>query len=329
VPETEIVLTDPLSVRAASRARVTFSIDSPEAAELIVEHLRVDQLLAREGRPLTPGAKSQEIKTHPDSSHIACSISVDGLPVVGVRFRVECGERIEPTTRHFIVIGAMKAGTTTLFELLAQHPRLCRTWAHVPGVSFPKEINYFNKLYRKGDTPLHYDWRFPFDATTHSWTLDVSPNYAKWPASKGVRARIASLGGQTKLAYILRDPVDRIESHLAHMLSCGEKIKHIEYCIRTSCYALQLDKFMAYFAPEDILLLDFERLVNEPHAVLAQVCDFLGIERTAISDMAHNRRSFDFRLDARRRAEFTEAVQPDVQRLIEVYGFEPARSWLR
>src|SRR5690606_5723680 len=101
-----------------------------------------------------------------------------------------------------------------------------------------KEINYFRRLYRKGDTALHYDWRFPFDPSIHKWTLDVSPGYARWPGSKWVPMRIASLGGTTKLAYILREPVDRIESHIAHTLQTGAEMKSLKHYIRTSCYAM-------------------------------------------------------------------------------------------
>ena len=325
----EIIFSEPLPVRAACHARISFDIASPRRAEIIIEHLRVRKLLARECRPLAVGASALEIKTHPDASHIVCLLQVDGEPIDGVRFNVDCGRCIEPTPRNFIVIGAMKAGTTTLFELLAQHPALCRTWAQLPGVSSTKEINYFRKLYRKGDTPLHYDWRFPFDATRHAWTLDVSPSYAQWPASRAVPARIASLGGQTKVAYILREPIDRIESHLAHTLRDGGKITNLKHHIRTSRYAMQLDKFTAHIERDDILLLDFEQLRRNPDVILAQICDFLAIERFASRTVIHNRRSIEFRLDARQRAELAEAVRPDVQRLISLYGFRPAERWLR
>jgi len=325
----EIVLSEPLEVRAASHARINFNIASPRRAELIIEHLGVNQLLARECRPLAIGASALDIKTHPEASHIACSLLARGVPVYGIRFSVDCGQRIEPTARNFIVIGAMKAGTTTLFQLLARHPALCRTWAHLPGVSFEKEINYFCHLYRKGDTPLHYDWRFPFDAARHAWTLDASPNYAKWPGSRGVPGRIASLGGETKLAYILREPIDRIESHIAHLQTRGKEIKHLRHCIRTSRYAMQLDKFIRRIERDDILLLDFEELRRNPSTILAQVCDFLDIDRIAGKRRIHNRGRGGFRLGASQRAEIAEAVRPDVERLISVYGFRPAEQWLR
>ena len=324
----ESIFSEPLPVRAACHAWISFAIASPPGAELIIEHLHVKQLLARECRPLAVGASAVEIKTHPDASHISCSLLSAGQPIDGIRFIVECGPDIEPTARNFIVIGAMKAGTTTLFELLAQHPALCRTWAHTPGVSFTKEINYFRRQYRRGDTPLHYDWRFPFDAARHAWTLEVSPNYAKWPASKGVARRIASLGGETKLAYILREPIDRIESHLAHKLRGGKKT-HLHQCIRTSRYAVQLDKFTAHFPRDDILLLDFEQLRRDPSVILAQVCDFLGIDRFASHSVVHNSRSNKFRLSTKQRADLAEVIRPDVERLITHYGFTPAEKWLR
>jgi hypothetical protein len=233
-----------------------------------------------------------------------------------------------PVGRQFIVIGAMKAGTTTLFEMLAKHPALCRTWVEVPGRSYTKEINYFRQLYRKSHTPVNYDWRFPFAANRHAWTLDASPNYAKLPESKAVAARIAALGGATKLAYILRDPVDRIESQVAHALREGKEIRNFNHCIRVSRYARHLDHFTKHIPREDILLLDFNQLRASPESVLAQVCKFLSIEPFVTGAQVHNKRSVKFRLTPEQRTELTHAVRPDVQHLISDYGFEPAKYWL-
>jgi hypothetical protein len=325
----EDVFSEPLAVKAACHARISFGVASPPQSELIVRHVCANKLLARESRPLAVGDRVLDIKTHPEASHITCSLLVEGQPINGLRFNVSCDRCIEPVARHFIVIGAMKAGTTSLFELLAQHPALCRTWAEVPNVSFTKEIDYFRKLYRKGDTPLHYDWRFPFDTARHAWTLDVSPNYAKWPESRAVPARISSLGGEKKLAYILREPIDRIESHLAHALRHGGDTKDLQHFIRVSRYALHLDRFTAHCPLENILLLDFDLLRKDPGAVLAQICDYLAIDRFSVSSVIHNRRDIDFRLKARQRAHFARAVRPDVERLIGDYGFKPATRWLR
>ena len=137
VDDSEKVMTssDSIPVRAACRAIVNFTVTAQEEAELVVEHQSNGELLARECRPLADGAKALGIKTHPDSTHIACSLKVGDQYIDGVHFDVGCGQRIEPTGRNFIVIGAMKAGTTTLFHLLAQHPAIIRTYAEVPGSS--------------------------------------------------------------------------------------------------------------------------------------------------------------------------------------------------
>ncbi len=275
------------------------------------------------------GESCLHIKTHPQASHITSLLLIDGRPIDGARFEVKCGADIEPTSRNFIVIGAMKAGTTSLFELLVQHPAICRTWAGLSGVSSVKEINYFRRLYRHGHTAVDYDWRFPFDPARHAWTLDVSPSYAKWPASEAVPARIASLGGKTKLAYILRDPVDRIESHLAHKLRRTGRTTNFEHYVRTSSYALQLDQFIPHIDRNDILLLDFDQLRRKPAFIIRQICDFLDIEQVPVRNAIHNRRDIPFRLSARQRAGLADAVRPDVQRLISVYGVEFAEKWLR
>jgi len=323
------MLNEPLTVRAACHARISIDIAAPRKAELVIEYLDDGRLLACEYRPLAAGTDALDIKTHPEATHIDCSMQASGRLVAEAQFDVICGDDITPVARHFIVIGAMKAGTTTLFRMLARHPALCRTWAEVPGVSFPKEINYFRSLYRKEHTPLHYDWRFPFDPAKHAWTLDVSPNYAKLPESKAVPARITSLGAEVKLAYILREPVDRIESQFAHMLHDEGEVGNIHHCIRVSRYAMHLDRFTAHIPREDILLLDFEQLGRDPASVLTQVCDFLHIDRFSTRSRALNKRQIKFKLNSTRRAEFAEAVRPDVQRLIGEYGFKPAEKWLR
>jgi len=301
----------------------------PAQAELLVEHLDDGELLARESRPVPNDARALDIKIHPRASHIACSLRAGDRTVKGTNIFVDCGDAIEPVRRYFIVIGAMKAGTTTLFNSLASHPAMCPTWAEVPGEGTRKEINYFRKHYRRAHTPLDYDWRFPFDPASHAWTLDVSPNYAKLMGSRSVPAHIASLGSEIKLAYILRDPIDRIESQIAHSMRDRGNVINRQHCVRVSQYALHLDGYVSHFPLSDILLLDFEQLRGNPAVVQAQICDFLGIEYYPASNRIHNKRSVRFRLDTNQREEFSEVLRPDVERLISEYGFGPAERWLR
>jgi hypothetical protein len=316
-------------VRAACHASVTFDTDAREGSELVIEHLSDGKLLARECRPLTVGSRSVDFKTHPDASHVVCSIKANDQTIDGVRFDVQCGKEVDAIGRYFIVIGAMKSGTTSLYHMLAQHPAMCKSYAELPGASFTKEINYFNRLFRKGHTNVHYDWRFPFDASRHAWTLDVSPNYAKLPRTRPVPRRIAMLEGEVRLAYILRDPIDRIESNLAHKLRKQGKVPKLDVPIRISQYARHLDRFTEHIPLDDILLLDFRELQRDPSAIQAKICDFLGIDRFIANAEIHNRRGVDFHLDEQQRNELADALRADVRILINRYGFEPAKEWLK
>ena len=316
-----------MRVRGGRHVRIDWDIAAPTDAEIVIEHWR-KQLLARERRPLPAGTTSIDIKTHPRATFITCELVIGGDSIPDAGFTVSCGKKIEPIGRYFIVIGAMKSGTTSLFRTLSRHPQLCQTRAEVPGVSFTKEINYFNELYRKGHSPVHYDWRFPFDPSRHAWTLDVSPNYAKLPKTRAVPRRIAKLGGEIKLAYILRDPIDRIESQIAHSMQHRRKPVGMKHCTRISRYARHLDRFTRHIPRKDILLLDFEELRQDPDRLLGRICDFLDIEPLQSDPQVYNRGSVDFRLTDEDRAGRAEILRVDVQRLTTKYDFAPARQWL-
>ena len=296
------------SVAAESHVEIAFGIEAPAKAELHIDYLNGDALLAKERRPLSAGVESLALKTHPDVSHIVCDLVVDGRPATETTFTTSDGKKIDSVGQYFIVVGAMKAGTTTLFHMLKQHPAICQTWVEVPGLSTTKEINYFQKLYSKTDRATHYDWRFPFSPVEHSWTLDVSPNYAKLPRTRAVPQRMSKLGGMVKLAYIMRDPIDRIESHIAHGMHVGRPLRSLKHCTRLSQYATHLDGFAEFFPRKDILLLDFETLRNQPRQIMAEICDFLEVDRSYAEVGVHNSRATDFALNSDERASIAQGT---------------------
>src|SRR5918993_1677811 len=72
-----------------------------------------------------------------------------------------------------LVIGAQKAGTTSLFNYLVQHPQV--------RAPFVKEIHYFDLHYGEGDS--WYRGRFPLRRSLEggALTLDASPYYLVHP----------------------------------------------------------------------------------------------------------------------------------------------------
>ncbi len=182
----------------------------------------------------------------------------------------------------FIVIGAMKCGTTTLYRHLEKHPRI--------GMSRDKETDFFvaEKNYSEG-----IDWysnQFDRKFELHG---EASPNYTKNRDFPGVPRRIRETCPDAKLIYIVRDPVVRAESQFRHswiMGSISDQPEELHgtheyhHIMDASHYARQLEAYLEVFPREQILVLDFDDLVQSPQKVMDETCAFIGVEPFEIED---------------------------------------------
>lgn len=230
------------------------------------------------------------------------------------------------TRRTAIILGAMKAGTTTLHGMLAQHPEIC------PG--HRKELDFFRKDHEP--MPDAYLNEFPaFDEREHSIQLDSSPNYTKMPKMRGVPERIASYNGPVRMIYILRNPIDRIRSHVYHNFKQGRwkpealTPEQLDLCIQVSTYHMQLEAFAKARLEEHIMLIDFQQLVEEPGSVALAIHQFLGIRAIvpASTKPRHvniNPKSKDELIDFER---CREALRDEARILESRYGFRPRQPW--
>lgn len=117
----------------------------------------------------------------------------------------------------FLVVGAQRSGTTSLFSLLAEHPQVCRP-------AFSKGTGYFDVNYEKGER--WYRGHFPVKAladvrtrrTGPARTFESSGYYMYHPLAAG---RIAQDLPGVMIVMMLRDPVDRAASAHAHELARG------------------------------------------------------------------------------------------------------------
>lgn len=175
-----------------------------------------------------------------------------------------------------LIIGAMKCGTTSLFSYLSQHPQIapCKV----------KEPNFFTLYYDKGfDYYLDYwDW----NPSQHKFALEATVNYTKVPILPNAAENIYKYRDKAnfKFIYIIRNPLERIESHYTHVqgtdwgtvvkLSEGIDDKLIEF----TKYAQQIEEYYKRFPADSILLLDFEELKNSPLELVKKVCRFLEID---------------------------------------------------
>lgn len=180
-------------------------------------------------------------------------------------------------TSFAIIIGGMKCGTTSLFDLLAQHPEVCG--------SRVKEPDFFSSaLDPVRDWPTYLDL-WDWDPARHRVALEASTSYAKYPHVKDVPEKIASVEGASfRFIYMLRDPVARISSQVRHALYGGWGAPlddgMTEDLIDFSRYAMQADRYVDRFSRERILLLTLEEFKARPYEVLRRICRFLEIDPT-------------------------------------------------
>lgn len=175
--------------------------------------------------------------------------------------------------QYTLIIGAMKSGTSALFDLLSQHPSICP--------SRVKEPEYFSAHQGHGLAVQHYRQLWDFDPQRHRVALEASTGYAKYPQEQGVAERIAAAGLYPRFVYVLRDPITRISSQVTYA-TWGRRGAQADFrdpqALAFSKYAEQLDQFTAVFPAERILLVDHGRLQRDPVGTARSVFAFLDVE---------------------------------------------------
>lgn len=180
-----------------------------------------------------------------------------------------------------MIVGAMKSGSTTLYEYLDRHPKIF--------MCSPKEPMFFSQQekYAKG-----LDWYFSLfrDADDGQVCGEASTCYSRWPYFGDVAGRIHSTLPDTRFIYIMRHPVNRAYSHYRHLMeerrgkssarlmTFEEAIEQEPEIVDTSLYRLQLEKFLDYFPQERLHLLFFEEMKANPRPEIEKVLRFLGLE---------------------------------------------------
>lgn len=181
----------------------------------------------------------------------------------------------------------MKSGTTTLFELLAQHPAIAPASNKEPGFFALDEI------WDRG-----FDWYqslFDFDPAVHTYRLEASTDYTKYPFVDGVWDRMTSRDDVTvKLIYIMRHPFRRIESHARHVQGAQKElglrpVSRLDHSLdaglsqvslAASQYAEQIETFRPALDQGALHLLTFEDLRRDPDDCMAKIYEFLDLDAT-------------------------------------------------
>ena len=186
------------------------------------------------------------------------------------------GERREGMPPEFIIIGAMKCATSTLYEQLENQ---CSIF-----MVAPKEPNFFSDddVYDRG-----ISWyRSLYERTTDKSLLrgEASTHYTKLPTYTCTVARLsAHLSPDIKLIYVVRHPIERIVSHYIHEWTRNNIKEEINAAIKMypelidyGRYYYQLKPYSEVF--NKIAVLNYHYLIARPQKALNAIGEYLGCD---------------------------------------------------
>ncbi|MCV6636375.1 sulfotransferase domain-containing protein [Candidatus Albibeggiatoa sp. nov. NOAA] len=219
---------------------------------------------------------------------------------------------------NFAIIGAMKAGTTSLYAYLSEHPDIYfSNKEKEPGYFLPY-MEHKRRLQKNIGVDIHsrqqaFQVLMP-DYQGQKMVGDASVYYTQLPSKgQGSHAIIHAIQPNMKFIYVLRHPIERILSHYFYHLDAAQgtaktnphhpqaKIGDIDFnqyieegqqnFIPTSLYALQLSSFFPQFAKSQFLILTSEELKQRPHETLKKTFEFLSVDSSftcQFCDVQHN-----------------------------------------
>ena len=209
---------------------------------------------------------------------------------------------------NFFVVGAVKAGTTSLHAYLSRHPEVFMSPLKAPhyfsSFEFKPEFDNFVPVIRDPNT---YQDLFA-GSEGYKAVGEASPSYL---SDANAAMRIRSAIPNAKIIVSLRDPVQRAYSHYLMEFRQGRETQQsfgdaleadrrrpekgygvsFQY-VELGLYAKQIERYLAAFGDSKLLVILFEDLVRETPAVMKEVADFLEIDSAEYPrntfDSAHN-----------------------------------------
>jgi Sulfotransferase family len=176
---------------------------------------------------------------------------------------------------NFLVIGAAKSGTTSLYRYLRDHPQVF--------MADSKELKFFTSRSRWRLGTGWYERQFRGAAAVA--VGEASPSYTRYPLYRGVPARIAQTIPEVRLVYLVRHPIERIRSHYLHRVLQGKERLPLDDAVAadptyldTSRYAMQIEQYLEWFVPDQLLVVTAEALRHDRLGTLRRVGAFLGVD---------------------------------------------------
>jgi hypothetical protein len=190
-------------------------------------------------------------------------------------------DRSRPRLPSFLVIGAMKAGTTSLYHYLRAHPQV-----FMPAI---KELDFFVARANWGRGLQWYQKQFARAGPGAVAVGEASARYTTYPTADGVAERIAAHLPEVRLVYVVRDPIERIRSHYRHDVAVGTETASFERAVLDnpiyvdwSRYATQVERYLEFFSRSQLLIVASEDLRHSRLKTIQRIYAFLGVDSTYV-----------------------------------------------
>ncbi len=186
----------------------------------------------------------------------------------------------------FFIIGAPKAGTTSLHSYLDRHPEIQMSNIKEPRY-FAGPANGFPYPPDRVETLAEYELLFDADFGVRG---ESSTDYSTHPRREGAPQRIKECVPDAKFIYMVRDPIARTISHYKMAVALLGERRPLAKALREelteprsryiapSLYATQLELYLSHFDESQIMVVDQADLLAERQGILDEVFAFLSVE---------------------------------------------------
>ncbi len=224
---------------------------------------------------------------------------------------------------NFLIIGAMKAGTTTLYRDLYEHPQI-----FFPEIKEPENLTTDDVLTPAGRAAYARLYR---RAPKNAICGDASTAYSKRPDIEGVARRAKQcLGSDVKIIYMYRDPIARIVSQHHHEYLAGlvgrdinREVVREQRFLNYSRYFYQIRPWLTQYGRERIFLLPFEAYVQERRRWLNELASFLGVRAEWMRPLEGKR----FNASADKRIPDSRLRRYVIETALYRYALQPILPW--
>ena len=182
---------------------------------------------------------------------------------------------------QYIIAGASKTGSTWLVRCFDEHPEV-----FAPLIT----PEYFSTNFDKGQDWYESLYAQPGDAKV---LVDKSTSYIVDPEAP---ARMHACAPDAHLIFMLRDPIERANSHYNMWLRGGRADENIDEVlvaghelVEEGLYFKQISRFLAFYPADRVTILLYDDLKADAHAFARTVFELIGVDADFVPEMIDKR----------------------------------------